>query len=220
MNKLLLTLCGILLAVSLTIGGVFAVFQYAQSDAVPESKNITAGLEEFVYGYPPGFTKDLQSILSVAEKNTTYGLNASGIGAGMRKAIVYSTLFGRGGYGYVGTLDNTYGNDVFGKDKVENVSVIITFSKEIDGVYTIYMYFVKKSKAELAEMAENDTIYNVYRATFIKDNATQTDWDLRKLQDGSPDVVKGYSIVKNYEGQTDGAKTFGYHNNTEIWQAD
>lgn len=219
MNKLLLTLCFIVIAVALTIGGVFAVFQYAQSDATPESKNITAGLGEFVYGYPPGFTKDLQAILSVAEKDTTYGLNASGFSAGMKKAIAHAHFSGRG-CGYVGTMDNTYGDDVYGKDIVENVSVIITFSKEIDGVHTIYMYFVKKSKVELAEMTENDTIYNVYRATFIQDVATETDWDLRKLQDGTPDVVKGYSLVKDYEEQTDGAKTFGYHNNTEIWQAD
>lgn len=59
----------------------------------------------------------------------------------MRKAIVYAHLLGRGGYGYVGTMDNTYGNDVYGKDKVENVSVIITFSKGIDGVHTIYNQF-------------------------------------------------------------------------------
>lgn len=220
MNKLFLTLCFIVLAVTLIIGGVFAVFQYAQSDVTPESKNITTELGEFVYDYPPGFTEDLQTILSVAEKDLTYGLNASGISAGMKKAIVYSQIFGRGGYGYVGTMDNTYGDDVYGKNKVENVSIIITFSKEIDGVFTIYMYFVKKSKAELTEMTENDTIYNVYRATFIKDVTTEANLDLRKLLDGSPDVVKGYSLLKNYEGQTDGAKTFGYHNNAEIWQAD
>ena len=220
MNKFLLTFCFILLAVTLTIGGVFAVFQYAQSNAAHDSKNITAELEEFVYGYPPGFTKDLRSILIVAEKDTTYGLNASGVSAGMKKAVFYAQLFGRGGYGYVGTMDNSYGNDVYGKDIVENVSVIITFAKVRDGVQTIYMYLVKKSKAELAEMTENDTIYNVYRATFIQDDTSANDWDLRKLQDGSFDVVKGYSLVKNYEGQTDGAKTFGYHKNTEIWQAD
>lgn len=77
MNKLFLTLCFIMLAVTLIIGGVFAVFQYAQSDVTPESKNITTELGEFVYDYPPGFTKDLQTILSVAEKDLTYGLNAS-----------------------------------------------------------------------------------------------------------------------------------------------
>ncbi len=223
MNKLLLTLCLILLAATLTIGGVFAVFQYAQSDATPGNKNITAELEEFVYGYPPGFTKNLQSILSVAEKDKTYGLNASDTTFGMKKAILHSQVFGgRIGLGYVGTMDNLYGDDVYGKDKIESVSVIIAFSKKIDGVSTIYMYIVKKSKAELAVMNENDTLYNVYRATFIKDDAPESEWELRKLQDGSPDVVKGYSLVKDYERQTDGSKTFGCHNNnnTDIWHAD
>ncbi len=139
----------------------------------------------------------------------------------MRKAIVLSSIFSaRVSYGYVGTMDATYGNDVYGKDAVENISVVIAFAKDIEGVQTIYMYFVKKSKAELAEMEENHILDNVFRATFIKDAETANDWDLRRLPNGSPDVVKGSSLVKNYEGQTDGAKTFGFHNKTEIWQAD
>ena len=140
----------------------------------------------------------------------------------MKKAILH-TYFPRYGYGYVGSMDNAYGNDVYGKDPIESVSMIISFAKAIDGVQTIYMYFVKKSKAELTATAEGDILYNVYRATFIqviKDETTANYWDLRKLADGSPDVVKGYSPVRNYEGQTDGTKTFGFHANWEIWQAD
>lgn len=223
MNKFLLSLCAVvMLSVTLTLGGVFALFGYAQSDAEPVSKNVNTQLEEFVYGdYPAGFTSGMKAVLDVAETDTTYGLNASGYDAGMRKAMVLSSIFSaRQGYGYVGTMDETYGNDVYGKDAVENISVVITFANDIDGVQTIYMYFVKKSKAELAEMEENHILDNVFRATFIKDAATATDWDLRRLPNGSPDVVKGSSLVKNYEGQTDGAKTFGFHNKTEIWQAD
>ena len=223
MNKFLLSLCAVvMISVTLTVGGVFALFGYAQSDAEPISKNVNTQLEEFVYGdYPAGFTSGMKVGLDVAETDTTYGLNASGYDAGMRKAIVLSSIFSaRVSYGYVGTMDATYGNDVYGKDAVENISVVIAFAKDIDGVQTIYMYFVKKSKAELAEMEENHILDNVFRATFIKDAATATDWDLRRLPNGSPDVVKGSSLVKNYEGQTDGAKTFGFHNKTEIWQAD
>lgn len=210
-----------MLAFTLTVGGVFAAFHYAQSEATSDNKNISAELEEFVYGdYPPGFTQEMQAILEVVEKDTTYGLNASGFSVGMKKAIVYTQLFGRAGYGYVGTMDKTYGNDLYGKDVVESVSIIVSFPKKIDEVQTIYMYLVKKSKAELAAIAENDTINNVYRATFIKDDSTANDWDLRKLADGTIDVIKGYSLVKNYEGQTDGAKTFGFYNKTEIWQAE
>lgn len=200
MRKLLLTFCVFMLAVALGAGGVFAAFQYARGNASPDNKNLTAGLGEFVYDYPPGFTSDLQAILNVAQHDTTYGLNASGFDKGMRKALVYAHIFGRGGYGYVGSMDNAYGNDVYGKDPIESVSMVISFAREVAGVQTIYMYFVKKSKAELTATAENDILYNVYRATFIKDETTANDWDLRKLADGSPDVVKGNSPVRNYEG--------------------
>lgn len=222
MRKLLLTFCVFMLAVALGAGGVFAAFCYARGEASPVNKNLTAGLEEFVYGYPPGFTSDLQAILNVAQHDTTYGLNASGV-AGMKKALGYAQYFGhRYGYGYVGSMDNNdyYRNDVYGKDPIESVSMIISFPYAVAGVQTIYMYFVKKSKAELTATAENDILYNVYRATFIQDETTEKDWDLRKLADGSPDVVKGSSPVRNYEGQTDGTKTFGFHGKDEIWQAD
>lgn len=220
MRKLLLTFCVFMLAVALGAGGVFAAFSYARGEASPDNKNLAAELEEFVYGnYPPGFTSDLQAILNVAQHDTTYGLNASGY-EGMKKALGHALIFGRGRYGYVGSMDNAYGNDVYGETPIESVSMIISFPREVDGVQTIYMYFVKKSKAELTAMAENDILYNVYRATFIKDETTANDWDLRKLADGSPDVVKGYSPVRNYEGQTDGTKTFGFYAKDGIWQAD
>lgn len=220
MRKLLLTFCVFMLAVALGAGGVFAAFWYARDEASPDNKNLAAELGEFVYDYPPGFTSDLQAILNVAQHDTTYGLNASGFDKGMRKALVYAHIFGRGGYGYVGSMDNAYGNDVYGETPIESVSMIISFPREVAGVHTIYMYFVKKSKAELTATAENDILYNVYRATFIKDETTAKDWDLRKLADGSPDVAKGNSPVRNYEGQTDGTKTFGFYANDEIWQAD
>lgn len=219
MRKLLLTFCVFMLAVALGAGGVFAAFLYARGDASPDNKNLAAELGEFVYDYPPGFTSDLQAILNVAQHDTTYGLNASGV-AGMKKALGHALIFGRGRYGYVGSMDNAYGNDVYGETPIESVSIIISFPREVAGVQTIYMYFVKKSKAELTAMAENDILYNVYRATFIQDETTEKDWDLRKLADGSPDVVKGYSPVRNYEGQTDGTKTFGFHAKDGIWQAD
>lgn len=218
MRKLLLTFCVFMLAVALGAGGVFAAFLYARGEASPDNKNLTAGLGEFVYDYPPGFTSDLQAILNVAQHDTTYGLNASGV-EGMKKAILH-TYFPRHGYSYVGSMDNAYGNDVYGETPIESVSMVISFVREVAGVHTIYMYFVKKSKAELTATAENDILYNVYRATFIQDETTEKDWDLHKLADGSPDVVKGYSPVRNYEGQTDGTKTFGFYAKDEIWQAD
>lgn len=130
-----------MLSVTLTLGGVFALFGYAQSDAEPVSKNVNTQLEEFVYGdYPAGFTSGMKAVLDVAETDTTYGLNASGHDAGMRKALVLSTIVSaRHGYGYVGTMDKTYCNDVYGKDAVENISVVITFANDIDGVQTIYI---------------------------------------------------------------------------------
>lgn len=212
MRKLLLTFCVFMLAVALGAGGVFAAFLYARGEVSPDNKNLTAGLGEFVYDYPPGFTSNLQAILNVAQHDTTYGLNASGV-AGMKKAILH-TYFPRYGYGYVGSMDNAYGNDVYGETPIESVSMIMTFEK--DGV--IYMYFVKKSNDELKNMTAGVELSNVYRATFIKD--AENAWVLNKLADDSPDVVKGYSPVRNYEGQNDGTKTFGFHARDESWQAD
>lgn len=214
MRKLLLTFCVFMLAVALGAGGVFAAFQYARGDASPDNKNLTAELEEFVYGnYPPGFTSNLQAILNVAQNDKTYGLNASGTEQGMKKAILH-TFMSRYFYGYVGSMDSTYGNDVYGKDPIASVSMIMTFEK--DGV--IYMYFVKKSNDELKNMTAGVELSNVYRATFIKD--AENAWVLNKLADDSPDVVKGYSPVRNYEGQNDGTKTFGFHARDESRQAD
>ena len=65
MRKLLLTFCVFMLAVALGAGGVFAAFLYARGEASPDNKNLTAGLGEFVYDYPPGFTSDLQAILTL-----------------------------------------------------------------------------------------------------------------------------------------------------------
>lgn len=220
MRKLLLTFCVFMLAVALGAGGVFAAFLYARGEASPDNKNLTAGLGEFVYDYPPGFTSDLQAILNVAQHDTTYGLNASGIDQGMKKAIFETQFYWQRHVGYVGSMDSKNGNDVYGEKPIKSVSIIISFPHPVAGVQTIYMYFVKKSKAELTAMAENDILYNVYRATFIKDETTAKDWDLRKLADGSPDVVKGNSPVRNYEGQTDRTKTFGFYAKDEIWQAD
>ena len=223
MRKLLLTFCVFMLAVALGAGGVFAAFLYARGEASPDNKNLTAGLGEFVYDYPPGFTSDLQAILNVAQHDTTYGLNASSAVHGMKKVIANVLFSGyRHNYGYVGSMDNNdyYRNDVYGKDPIESVSMIISFPYAVAGVQTIYMYFVKKSNTELMDMHVGDILSDVYRATFIQDETTAKDWDLHKLADGSPDVVKGYSPVRNYEGQTDGTKTFGFHGKDEIWQAD
>lgn len=223
MRKLLLTFCVFMLAVALGAGGVFAAFLYARGNASPDNKNLTAGLGEFVYDYPPGFTSDLQAILDVAQNDKTYGLNASSAVHGMKKVIANVLFSGyRHNYGYVGSMDNNdyYRNDVYGKDPIESVSMIISFPYAVAGVQTIYMYFVKKSNTELMDMHVGDILSDVYRATFIQDETTAKDWDLHKLADGSPDVVKGNSPVRNYEGQTDGTKTFGFHAKKEIWQAD
>lgn len=223
MRKLLLTFCVFMLAVALGAGGVFAAFQYARGEASPDNKNLTAELEEFVYGYPPGFTSNLQAILNVAQHDTTYGLNASSADQGMKKAIGFGGVY-RGGWGYVGSMDNNYGNDVYGKDPIVSVSIIIVFAYAGAEVPTIYMYFVKKSNKDLTDMTPGATLSNVYRATFIKDGTT-ANWVLNKLADDSPDVVKGWSPVQNYESnlfekQPAGIKTFGFYAKDEIWQAD
>lgn len=221
MRKLLLTFCVFMLAVALGAGGVFAAFLYARGEASPDNKDLTAGLGEFVYDYPPGFTSDLQAILNVAQHDTTYGLNASGTTHGMKKAMLTPQIFAwQWPGGYVGSMDNTFGDDVYGEKPIDSVSMIISFAYAGAEVPTIYMYFVKKSAEELEKMEPGATLSNVYRATFIKD--AENAWVLNKLADDSPDVVKGSSRVWNYEGpgKTAKAKTFGFYAKDEIWQAD
>ena len=77
--------------------------------------------------------------------------------------------FSRYAYGYVGSMDNAYGNDVYGKDPIESVSMIISFPREVAGVHTIYMYFVKKSKAELTATAKT-----IFYTTFIGQHLFKT----------------------------------------------
>lgn len=76
-----------------------------------------------------------------------------------------------------------------------------------------------KSKAELSAMNNGDIFENVFRTTFIRD-ITKNKWVLKERADGLPDVTKGHSPVRPYEGQSDGTNTFGYYANAEIWQKD
>lgn len=64
-------------------------------------------------------------------------------------------------------------------------------------------------------MNNGDILENVFRATFIRD-ITKNKWVLKEREDGLPDVTKGRSPVRPYEGQSDDTKTFGYHANAEI----
>lgn len=220
MNKAFLAICVVLtIAAVMIIGGVFATFRYAQSPADSDSQNLNASIGEFDYN-TTSFNDVLQSVADIAQNDKTYGLNAQGASAGMRKAIVYASIFGRAGYGYVGSMDQTYGKDVYGREVIENVSMVITFAKEIGGKQTIYIYIVNKSKEELAAMNVGDTLNDVYRMTFVKDNTTTNDFDLTLTSDGNPDIRKGSSAVYNYEGQTNGAKTFGFHGGREIFAED
>lgn len=213
MRKFFWAICAaIFFTVTLTVGGVFAVFGYAQKEAAPKQSPLNMSIQKFVYGT----SVEMQAVLDVALTDKTYGLNAPGYSEGMKQAILY-TFFSRVNYGYVGTMDNSYGDKVYGKEVYENISVVISFSKKVDGVDTLYMYMVEKSKAQLTAMAEGEILNNVFRATFIQNKSTANDWNLKLLPDGSPDVRKGSSVVKNYEGQTDGTKTFGFYSKEEIW---
>ncbi len=214
MNKYFSSICAmLLLALTLTVGGVFAAFRYAQQPANPAHNTVESHLGEFVYvDYPPGFTKDLQSIVETATNDLTYGLNAENPSAGMNNAIVFSQYFyGRQNYGYVGTMDNyTFiANNVYGQTPNENVSIVLTFAHEVDGEQKILMYLVKKTKAQLTAMAVDSVLEHVYKATFTKN--AEGKWHLARLPNGDFNVVKGKSPIKPYyDGQPDGAKTFGY----------
>lgn len=224
MNKISWMICFVLmlmLAATMTVGGALAAFSYAQNSATPGNGTVHTEIGEFVYDHnPSGFTEQMQAVLDVAMTDKTYGLNAPGFSAGMKKALFWGVQFSpRVNFGYVGTMDNSYGDDVYGSTVYENLSVVICVPRLVGDVQTIYMYFVQKSKEQLTAMSPDEVLHNVYRATFVKNETTENDWDLRLLADGTPDIEQGQSPIKEYEGQSDKTKTFGFHNNEEIWQA-
>lgn len=225
MHKLTAALCTVLLLVAtLSVGGVFASFQYAQGGAKSENTDVNTSLGEFTYN--TGLTAEMQAVLDCAINDLEYGLNSGNFQQGMFRADEYLKRF-RAHIGYIGTTDKDRGSHVYGSTVYPQISVIMTLERD-DRSATRFLYMVQKSNAELQAMNEGDTLANVFRIT-LKLNANYM-WEIATLPNGAQQIEKGHSPIQLYQypgyiAQHGGEKTFGFYfdgasGGTEIWVKD
>ncbi len=231
MNKSLLTLCVLLLVCSLSIGGVFAVFNYAQAPVEPKTEALKKEIGEFDYSTAYTFTQGMTDMMNYADGTNDYGLNITAYYAPyydssateITDGVMYvyaQTSYSRASYGYVGSMDSTYG-EFFHADT--SIAAVMRYVVEVNGENIIYLYMASSEYLNDASFGQSITVFRVgykYADVVNSDETTTTGYFLIKDSDGNPVIEKGTSSVHTYEGQTGEAKTFGVHNNTEIWQAE
>lgn len=212
----------ITLATILTVSGTFAVFSYGQNEPDSKSGIVDKDINEegYIYGpWPTYFTRDLQKIAQDACSNDPndeaykYGLNGD-YNYGMNKTLLYSQ-FSRINYKYVGSMDSSYGNDVYGNSTSRHISIILCFPKVIENKTTLYMYLVKKSNDELKQYNVGDILEKVYRVAYTgypdPEQNNKTIWGFQECQ-------LGKSRLEKYEPANGETKTFGYHSSGELWE--
>lgn len=214
MNKLLLTLCVIIFTVTLTVGGVFAVFQYATLPVEDKAFVATSNVEEFIYesgDYPPGFDEELKTVIELAVSEETGGLNGDDEWEGFKFFITYTNIGNRHAYGYVGNMDS-WGSKFNAPD---NVSFIMTLPEnDPDGKGTIYLYVAKITNEELNQKEIDEILHGVFRCKIEKNAATG------KYE--QTECKKGYSPVVYYEypyyEYTLKKKSFAVFNGQTVWE--
>lgn len=214
MNKLLLTLCVIIFTVMLTVGGVFAVFQYATLPVEDKAFVATSNVEEFIYesgDYPPGFDEELKTVIELAVSEETGGLNGDDDWEGFKFFITYTNIGNRHAYGYVGNMDS-WGSKFNAPD---NVSFIMTLPEnDPDGKGTIYLYVAKITNEELNQKVIDEILHGVFRCKIEKNAATG------KYE--QTECKKGYSPVVYYEypyyEYTLKKKSFAVFNGQTVWE--
>lgn len=231
MNRLFLSLCVIIFAFTLTAGGVFAVFQYAQSVMEPKTASVNITLGKFEYPTEPTFTQEMTDMMNYADGTNTYGLNstayyaqytdpdAPAISDGVMH-VYAKTSYSRRDYYYVGSMDNEYGG-FFHADA--SISVVMRYAVNVGTDSIVYLYMAGSETVNAASVGQSITVFRTgykYEDIVNPDGTTSAGYYLIKDAEGNPVIEKGTSTVQLYEGQTDGAKTFGVHNKIEIWQKD
>lgn len=222
MTKAFTFFCAVaLIAVVLCVGGVFAVFAYAQAAAEPKDEVLNKDIAAFEY---PSFTQDMVNMMNYADGSNTHGLNiyayyydSSVPNTEVAVMHVYAqTVVPRKTYGYVGSMDSAYGTFF---QAAGSIAVVMRYAVKIGEDTVVYLYMANKK--ELDEANVGDTI-NVFRVgyKYTEKSASMIGYYLIKDAQGKPVIEKGTSTVQSYEGQTDGAKTFGVHNGIEIFTAD
>jgi len=226
MNKFFLSVCAVIfLSVTMIIGGVFAVFHYAQNPANQGEDTLNTSINQFKY---PFFTQAMTDMMNFADGtnknggfNTTTYLSSSYAGnpiPGVMHAYLSSSPYRR--WGYVGSMDDKY-NENNGNFQVdESISVVIRYVVYVESVPTIYLYMAEITREQLDAKNVDDEIV-VYRVGY---QPGANGYYLIRDAEGNPVVEQGTSKVKLYETEdaevAPGTKTFGYYNKTEIFEKD
>ncbi|MDY4654857.1 MAG: hypothetical protein SO386_01330 [Eubacteriales bacterium] len=220
----------VLIAIALCAGGVFAVFAYARSDVEPKSEY----LNKYIDLEYPTFTQAMTDMMNFADGTEILGLNsvayyaqftepdAPEINDGVMHAYA-KTSFSRRSYNYVGSMDSSYGRFFHAADSIAVVMrYAVTVGTGDDSV--VYLYMASAKTLNKTNVDKTILVFRVgykYAAVTNPDGTTASaGYYLIKDAEGNPVVEKGASPVKLYEGQSDGAKTFGVHGGNEIFVAD
>ncbi len=225
MNKIFLSICAVvLIAVCLCVGGVFGSFIYYAQATEPKTDNVSKTISAFVYSE---FTQAMTDLTKFIDGENESGMNLNSFWDGYDCILrAYTTVSPyRTEYGYFGTMDTTIVTGTtrtvgsyFNAD--ESVSAVMRFviheSTDDTTKFVAYMYIA--SSQDVNEAAVGDTI-TVFRVAYEYDDTTKS-YLLRKDEAGNTVIEKGTSLVQEYQGQTDGAKTFGVFANAEIFVKD
>lgn len=234
MNKFFLSVCAVIfLSVTMIIGGVFAVFNYATAPADQKEDTLITTINQFKY---PFFTQAMTDMMNFADgtKGETGGLNptvyltsyyAGNPIPGVMHAYLSSSPY-RKKFGYVGSMDDKYNANNVNFQADESISVVMRYvlDEQEEPVHKIYLYMAEITREELdaKTVGEEIVVFKVgYQYAIING---QYGYYLIKDAEGNPVVEQGTSKVKLYETEdaevAPGTKTFGYHGGAEIFVKD
>lgn len=227
MNKFFLSVCAVIfLSVTMIIGGVFAVFNYATAPADQGEGTLITTINQFKY---PTFTQAMTDMMNFADgSNPNGGLDPTTYLTsyyegnpipGVMHAYLSSSPY-RQRFGYVGSMDDKYNANNVNFQADESISVVMRYTVEVNSVTTIYLYMAEITREQLDAKNVDDEIV-VFRVGY---QLATDKYYLIKDAEGNPVVEQGTSKVKLYETEdpevAPGTKTFGYHGGAEIFVKD
>ena len=185
------------------VGGVFAVFSYAQSE--PEEKSVLMSGSIAEFSYAGADMEDACKETVEIAINGENGLNGSSY-LGFHLFIAMPAYNSRDQFGYVGSMDDH--DFKFGTP--ENVSFVMTLP---NGDEPIYLYLVSLSKAELNAKSAGEILTDVYRVK-IEKNADGLYEQTEVKKGSSPVTVYEYKYyIKPYT-----ANAFAIYQGEIVWQ--
>ena len=139
---------------------------------------------------------------------------------GVMEAYAKSSPYRR--WGYVGSMDDKYNANNVNFQADESISVVMRYVVDVqqEPVHKIYLYMAEITREELDAKTVGEEIV-VFKVGY--QFATDGYYLIRDAE-GNPVIDQGTSRVELYETDdpevAPGTKTFGYHNNTEIFEKD